>query len=154
MMGRVENGWARFGIPGLALGLAIAWGTTGIRGEQAAAQQAPSGSARQASPNDGGRGRSEATKSSSARTVAANDTGGTLALISNTTGAVQWLYLVDTKQKSFAIYRIDPTNPKGSLKLEASRKYRWDLELDEYNNHGLEPSAVEARVRTMTHTTQ
>ena len=99
-------------------------------------------------------GRSEATKSAAARSVVASDPAGTLALITNPTAQVQWLYLVDTKQKSFAIYRIDPTNPKGSVKLEASRKYRWDLELDEYNNQGLEPSAVEARVRSLTHTTQ
>ena len=39
-------------------------------------------------------------------------------------------------------------------RLEASRKYRWDLELDEYNNQGLEPSDVEARVRALTHATQ
>ena len=83
-----------------------------------------------------------------------NDPAGTLALITNPTGPVQWLYLIDTKQKSFAIYRVDPTNPKGSVKLEASRKYRWDLELDEYNNQGLEPADVEARVKALTHTTQ
>jgi hypothetical protein len=94
------------------------------------------------------------TKGQSARTVTATDPAGTLALIANPTGTVQWLYLIDTKQKSFAIYRIDPNNPKGSVKLEASRKYRWDLELDEYNNHGLAPSAVEACVRTATRTTQ
>jgi hypothetical protein len=153
MMGRVESGWARFGLPGLALGLAIAWGT-GFRGEQAAAQQAPSGSAHPAPAPAGGHGRTEVAKSQSTRTVVANDPGGTLAFITNPNERVQWLYLVDTKQKSFAIYRIDPTNPKGSVKLEASRKYRWDLELDEYNNQGLEPSAVEARVRALTHTTQ
>jgi len=153
MLGRVESGWARFGLPGLALGLAIAWGT-GSRGREAAAQQAPGGSTRPASPAGGGYGRPETTKGQPARALASNDQGGTLALIADPTGATQWLYLIDTKQKSFAIYRIDPGNPKGSVKLEASRKYRWDLELDEYNNHGLEPTAVEARVRAMTHTTQ
>ncbi len=75
-------------------------------------------------------------------------------MITNPTGSVQLLYLIDTKQKSFAIYRIDPNNSKGSVKLEASRKYRWDLELDEYNNQGLEPSDVEARVKALGHTTQ
>jgi hypothetical protein len=152
MRGPVENGWARFGLPGLALGLAIAWGMTGFRGEQAVAQQAPRDSTGPVLSTGGGNGRSEMMKGQSARTVAATNPGGTLALIANPTGAVQWLYLVDTKQKSFAIYRIDPNNPKGSVKLEASRKYRWDLELDEYNNQGLEPSAVEARVRTLTQT--
>ena len=80
--------------------------------------------------------------------MAGNDQAGTLALIADPTGPIQWLYLIDTKQKSFALYRIDPMNPKGSVKLEASRKYRWDLELDEYNNQGLEPSDVEARVES------
>ena len=74
-------------------------------------------------------------------------------MIANPTGPVQWLYLIDTKQKSFAVYRIDPTNPKGSVRLEASRKYRWDLELDEYNNQGSSPptwrrASGPSRIRT------
>ena len=153
MAGRVDSGLTRFGLPGLALGIALAWGAS-FRGEQAAAQQTPSASTRPTSSGPQGQSRPEVTKSQSAKTVAGNDQAGTLALIADPTGPIQWLYLIDTKQKSFAIYRIDPTNPKGSVKLEASRKYRWDLELDEYNNQGLEPSDVEARVRALTHTTQ
>ncbi len=153
MGGRIDSGLARFGLPGLALGIVIAWGTS-FRGEPAAAQQAPGGSARPAYSGATAGSRSETAKSQPSRTVAANDQAGTLALIANPTGPIQWLYLIDTKQKSFAVYRIDPMNPKGSVKLEASRKYRWDLELDEYNNQGLEPSDVEARVKALTHTTQ
>jgi hypothetical protein len=153
MAGRVDSGLARFGLPGLALGIALAWGAS-FRGEPAEAQQTPSAAARPTSSGLQGQARPEATKSQPAKPVAGNDQAGTLALISNPTGPIQWLYLIDTKQKSFAVYRVDPTNPKGCVKLEASRKYRWDLELDEYNNQGLEPSDVEARVRALTHATQ
>jgi len=153
MVGRVDSGLARFGLPGLALGIVIAWAAS-FRGEQAAAQQSPIAPPRSTSSVPQAQSRPEATKSQSSKTVAGNDQAGTLALIANPTSSIQWLYLIDTKQKSFAIYRIDPNNPKGSVKLEASRKYRWDLELDEYNNQGLEPSDVEARVRALTHTTR
>jgi len=153
MAGRVDSGLARFGLPGVALGIGIAWGAS-IRSEPASAQQIPSATPRSPCSVPQPQGRPEVTKSQSAKVVVGNDQAGTLALIADPTGPIQWLYLIDTKQKSFAIYRIDPTNPKGSVKLEASRKYRWDLELDEYNNQGLEPSDVEARVRALTHTTQ
>ena len=62
---------------------------------------------------------------------------------------IQWLYLIDTKKRSFAIYRVDPANPQGCVKLEASRQFRWDLDLDEYNNQGLEPADVKARVEAL-----
>jgi hypothetical protein len=80
--------------------------------------------------------------------VAAGEAGGILALIANQSAGppVQWLYLIDTKKRAFAIYRVDPTNPQGSVKLEASRQFRWDLDLDQYNNQGLEPADVKARV--------
>jgi hypothetical protein len=70
-------------------------------------------------------------------------------MVANPAGPVQWLYLIDTKKKAFAVYRIDPNNPKGAVKLEASRQFRWDLELDQYNNQGLEPADVEARVKAL-----
>jgi len=135
----------------LALGIVLAWGW-GFRGEPAAAQ---TGGARPPSSNPAGTARPvEASKSQPARTVASGDFNGTLALIANPTGPVQWLYLIDTKKRAFAVYRIDPTNGKGAVKLEASRQYRWDLELDQYNNQGLEPSDVEARVKALAHSTQ
>ena len=59
------------------------------------------------------------------------------------------LYLIDTKAQAFAVYRVEPTGPKGSgtVKLEAARQYRYDLKLSEYNNQPPEVSAVEAMVR-------
>ncbi len=153
MAGRMYRILARIGLPGLAMGIGIALGAS-FRGEPASAQQAAGSTGRPSASGSQGGGRSEAPRSPSAKTVGGNDQAGTLALIANPTGPIQWLYLIDTKQKSFAVYRIDPTNSKGSVKLEASRKYRWDLELDEYNNQGLEPSDVEARVKALTHNVQ
>ncbi len=62
-------------------------------------------------------------------------------------GAAQLLYLIDTRSRAFAVYRIDPTNPKGAVKLEAARQYQWDLKLSEYNNQAPEPAAIEAAVK-------
>jgi hypothetical protein len=56
------------------------------------------------------------------------------------------LYLIDTRNQSFAVYRVDPQDPKGTLKLEATRQYRWDLKLGEFNNQPPEVAAVEAMV--------
>ena len=63
----------------------------------------------------------------------------------------QMLYLIDTRAQAFAVYRVDPTGPKGSgtVKLEAARQYRYDLKLSEYNNLPPEASAVEAMVKSM-----
>jgi hypothetical protein len=58
----------------------------------------------------------------------------------------QHLYIVDTRSQSFAVYRIDPTNPKGAVKLEAARQYRWDLKLAEFNNQEPPVAAIEAMV--------
>ncbi len=65
-------------------------------------------------------------------------------------GQSQWLYLIDTKNRSFALYRIDPSNPKGIVKLEASRQYEWDLKLEHYNNQPPEPDAIKATVQTLS----
>ena len=62
----------------------------------------------------------------------------------------QWLYLIDTKSRSFALYRIDPMNSKGIVKLEASRQYEWDLKLEHYNNQPPEPDAIKATVQTLS----
>ena len=142
MIRRVGSGVTRFGLPGLALGLALAWGA-GSPGGPAAAQ---TGDPRAAASNPGRAGRpAEATKSQPVKAV--GDSSGTLAFIANPTGPLQWLYLIDTKKRAFALYRID-TN-KGAVKLEAARQYRWDLELDQYNNQAPEPADVEARVKAL-----
>jgi hypothetical protein len=62
------------------------------------------------------------------------------------------LYLIDTRARAFAVYRVDPTSPKGMVKLEAARQYQWDLKLDEYNNVEPRPSAIESAVRGTTQT--
>jgi len=71
----------------------------------------------------------------------------------NAGGQSQWLYLIDTKSRAFALYRIDPANPKGIVKLEASRQYEWDLKLEHYNNQPPEPDAIKATVQTLSRTT-
>ena len=144
MAGRLQWGWTRYGLPGIALGLALAWGW-GLKGEQAVAQ-APGSPARQ-SAGVVGKGRGSGNGQTS-KGVTGGETGGILALIANSpSGApAQWLYVIDTKKRAFAIYRVDPTNPQGCVKLEASRQFRWDLDLDQYNNQGLEPADVKARV--------
>ena len=48
------------------------------------------------------------------RPLAGGDSNGTMALVTSPSGSAQWLYLIDTKSRAFAIYRVDPTNPKGS----------------------------------------
>jgi len=70
-------------------------------------------------------------------------------MVTAPSGPAQWLYLIDTKSHAFAIYRLDPTNPKGSVKLEAARQYQWDLKLEHYNNQVPEPAAIESLVRTL-----
>jgi hypothetical protein len=81
------------------------------------------------------------------------EANGTLALITGSTGGpgqTQWLYLIDTKSRSFALYRVDPMNSKGIVKLEASRQYEWDLKLEHYNNQPPEPDAIKATVQTLS----
>jgi len=115
------GGVARYGLPGLVAGLALAWWAGG---------NGPTARAQGASP--------------------AAEANGTIAFASTPTGSgSQVLYLIDTKAQAFAVYRVEPTGPRGSgtVKLEASRQYRYDLMLSEYNNLPPEASAVEAMVK-------
>jgi hypothetical protein len=147
MVVRIDRGAIKFGLSGLLLGLAVSW-AFGARGAQ-------DGGARiegqTAVPKPSAGRSSETTKpQGGARALAGGDSGGTLALItSSSNGPAQWLYLIDTKDRSFALYRIDPANPKGIVKLEASRQYRWDLKLEHYNNQAPEPDAIKATVETL-----
>ncbi len=151
MVVRVGSGVVRFGLPGLLLGVSIAW-ISGARAPQAVAQSRsndvssgiPGAPAR---PVEGGR-------SQAAKPIAGGDSNGTLALITSTGGPVQWLYLIDTKSRAFAVYRVDPTSSKGTVKLEASRQYQWDLKLEHYNNQAPEPDAIKATVKALADTTQ
>ena len=149
MVLRLDKGVVRFGLPGLLLGLVLAW-ASGIRGPEVAAQTGSSGSG---ASNSGTARSSEGTRTPSSRPVAGGDVNGTLALIT-TVGPSQWLYLVDTKDRAFVIYRIDPLNPKGTVKLEASRQYKWDLKLEHYNNQAPEPDAIKATVETLARSPQ
>lgn len=149
MVVRIDRGIVRFGVPGVLLGLALAW-VMGARGPEAAAQT--DGQAGTSKPAAGRA--AEPSRPQGARALAGGDAGGTLALItSSSMGPAQWLYLIDTKDRSFAIYRVDPSNPKGIVKLEASRQYRWDLKLEHYNNQAPEPDAIKATVETLARST-
>jgi hypothetical protein len=149
MAGGIGSGWMRFGLPGLALGIVVTWGWA-LLCDRASAQ-APGEPPRLGS---GGSVQGRPVPSSpSTRGAAVGEAGSILALVSNPQGAgpaqTQWLYLIDTKKRAFAIYRVDPSNPQGCVKLEASRQFRWDLDLDQYNNQGLEPADVKARVEAL-----
>src|SRR5262249_17829479 len=100
---------------------------------------------------------SEAARVQPARQSTMGESNGTLAMIIGATGVpgqAQWLYLIDTKNRSFALYRIDPMNSKGIVKLEASRQYEWDLKLEHYNNQPPEPDAIKATVQTLSRSSQ
>ncbi len=122
------SGVARYGLPGLVLGLAIASAGDAGRGPSARAQP----------PQTAER----------ARIMPAGETSGTLAFTSSAGGSSQLLYLVDTKARAFAIYRVDPANLKGTVKLEAARQYAFDLRLAQYNNQPPEVAAIESMVKT------
>ena len=125
---RGGSGVARYGLPGLVVGLAIASVGDGGRGPAARAQP-PQAAER-------------------ARMTPAGEASGTLAFTSSAGGTAQLLYLIDTKTRAFAIYRVDPSNPKGTVKLEAARQYAFDLRLAQYNNQPPEVTAIESMVRT------
>jgi hypothetical protein len=153
MVMRMASGMARYGLPGLLLGIGLCW-VAGSRGPEASAQtdrgapsSAQAGTARPA----------EGTRPQAPRPNTTGESNGTLALITGTAaapGQTQWLYLIDTKTRAFALYRIDPTNSKGIVKLEASRQYEWDLKLEHYNNQPPEPDAIKATVQTLSRSTQ
>ena len=88
------------------------------------------------------------------RPLAGGDANGTLAWSPRPRARAQWLYLIDTKTRAFAIYRVDPSNPKGTVKLEAARQYQWDLKLDHYNNQAPEPAAIESTVKALAQSTR
>jgi hypothetical protein len=132
------RGWtgvAHYGLPGLLLGLALSWWGGG-RGVSAQAQPLPG---------------AERAKTA---VMSATESGGTIAFTSSTTGSAQLLYLIDTRIRAFAIYRVDPSNPKGTVKLEAARQYNWDLKLTAYNNQEPEVTAIESMVKTLGHPTR
>ena len=61
-------------------------------------------------------------------------------------GGGQLLYVVDTRTQAFAIYRVSPGDPKGAVKLEAARQFRWDLRLAEFNNQDPQVATIESMI--------
>ncbi len=113
------QGWVRgvrFLVPGLALGwLAAGWlGGTGARPVVAQA--------------------------------AGGAVPGLIAVTDETPGNPNGslLYLIDPREQSFAIYRVDGL--KGTVKLEASRNFGADLKVKEYNNLAPTVASVQAMV--------
>jgi len=143
-MGMPERGWsgvARFGLPGLLLGLVLASGGRGGGRELWAQGPIPPPSSVSMAPGRGpGVDRVRLAAS-------AGEAGDTIAFATNPNGPLQLLYLIDTRSRAFVIYRVDST--KGTVKLDAARQYGWDLKLTEYNN--LEPKvpAIESMVKTL-----
>ena len=83
-----------------------------------------------------------------AQSAGSIEASGTIAFTSGGNGSAQLLYLIDTKSQAFAVYRVDPQNGQGSVKLEATRQYRWDLKLAEYNNQAPDVASIESMVTT------
>ena len=128
--------WVRFGLPSLIVGLSLSWLVGG---------REPSAMAQTTKPVAG------VSAEKARATTLAGDGTGTLAFTSTASGNVQLLYLVDTKAKAFAVYRIDPGNGKGTVKLEAARQYQWDLTISEYNNQEPGVAAIETTVKSLGH---
>ncbi len=125
----------RFGLPGLILGLALAWGMAGGKGLLAQGTT-PSGSER---PRVAAPGEPQVNAGLMAFTTP----------IAGSQSSAHLLYLIDTKTQTFAIYRVDPsTNSTKVVKLEATREYRWDLRLSEYNNAGFTPEEIKTAVQS------
>ena len=126
------SGWVRYGLPGIVLGFAAALALQGW-GVKAQAEQGP------------------AVERVSPRGSDATSNNGTIAFTtqSGVGGSAQLLYLIDTRSKAFVVYRVDPNNSKGIVKLEAARQYQWDLKLAEYNNQEPNVAAIESTVKSL-----
>lgn len=142
------SGWLRYGLPGLVLGLGLAWTLEG-RGPTALAQTPPgSGVPPMMAPSFGPA--SERSRGSMTAAVEAPESGTIAMTVPAGNGSsAQFLYLIDTRARALAIYRVDPSNTKGMVKLEAARQYQWDLKLAQYNNLPPEVAAIESTVRSL-----
>ena len=142
---------AYYGIPGVILGLALAclisMKNPAVRAQQTGPEGQPSLTHPVSSPRSiepGGPARMNP-----ARPAASGESSGTISLVvPSNNGSAQWLYIIDTKSHSFAIFKVD-TAGQTLVKLEAARHYEWDLRLDNYNNSGLEPAAIEKVVKSL-----
>ena len=134
------SGWGgalSYGLPGLLLGLALASGGRGGGRELWAQASYPA-------PSQGGGMAPERSRPAGAPGGEADGTIAFTTMAAN--GPAQLLYVIDTRARAFAIYRVDTT--KGTVKLDAARPYSWDLKLSGYNNLEPQATAVESMVRT------
>jgi hypothetical protein len=139
------EGWRgafRYGLPGVVLGVVLASWLGGR--EPSARAQGPAGGPNLSFPLP-----KAASAAKPGATPPAIETGGTIAFTSPAVGYGQYLYLIDTRARAFAVYRVDPSQPKGAVKLEAARQYQWDLKLSEYNNLPPEVAAIESTVKSL-----
>jgi len=139
MPGRTWGDVARYGLPGLLLGLALASGGRG-GGRELWAQVPGPNLAPGMMQAGGGYDRSRPAGTSG------GEADGLIAFTTNGGGPVQWLYLIDARTRAFTIYRFDST--KGMVKLEAARQFASDLKLTGYNNLDPQVTAVEATVKS------
>ncbi|QEH37870.1 hypothetical protein OJF2_64620 [Aquisphaera giovannonii] len=144
MVNRFGGGMIRYGLPGMVMGVILSW-AAGMHGPMAEAQTGR-GADGPARGMESSRGLPQAMTARGAN----GEAGGTIAMVTSPPGSYQWLYLVDTRMHALAVYRLDPSNPKGALKLEAARQYQWDLKLEHYNNQAPEPAAIESMVKALT----
>jgi hypothetical protein len=134
------RGWSgalRYGLPGLLLGLALASGGRGGGRELWAQAPIPT-----PLPVPGG-AMPDRLRPAGAQ---GGEADGTIAFTTSTNGPAQLLYLIDTRNRAFTIYRVDTT--KGTVKLDAARQYGWDLKMTGYNNLDPQVTAIESMVRT------
>jgi len=122
---------ARYGLPGLLLGLVMA---SGGRGGRELWAQAPIPHATPAQPAPD-------------RARSGGEAGDTIAFTTNANGSAQLLYLIDTRTRAFVIYRVDTT--KGTVKLDVARQYGWDMKLTAFNNLDPQVTAIESMVKTL-----
>jgi len=140
MPGRGWIGVARYGLPGLLLGLALASGGRGGGRELWAQVPMPSPNSVPAGPAF------DRSRAGMPAGSPGGETRDTIAFTTNPNGSVQLLYLIDTRTRAFVIYRVDST--KGTVKLDVARQYGWDLKLDSYNNLDPQVTAIESMVKT------
>ncbi len=94
-----------------------------------------------------GNGRAPVAKAqATAGPVPPREAAGTIAFTAISPDSGQLLYILDTRSQAFAVYKVDPRDPKGVVKLEAARQFRWDLKMAEYNNQAPEVATIEAMV--------
>lgn len=89
-----DGGLVRYGLPGLVLGLGLAW-FSGARAPEAAAQ---SGAGQAAQAHSAGARPAETGRQAATRASVSGEANGTMALISGTGGPAQLLYLIDTRE--------------------------------------------------------